>query len=191
MADYQEILERYKIPLALSLVGIVLIIGGIIASGSAKPREFPQESIVTTPKKITVDVSGAVVTPGVYEFTEGSRIEEAILQAGGFKDEANIEFISKYLNLAQKIVDGSKIYVPFIGEKDTDLAVSGVAGVSNETVNINMVTQIELEKLTGVGPVTAEKIIAGRPYGRIEDLINKKIIGKAVFEKIKASIVVY
>ena len=54
-----------------------------------------------------------------------------------------------------------------------------------------MVTQIELEKLTGVGPVTAEKIIAGRPYGRIEDLINKKIIGKAVFEKIKASIVVY
>lgn len=195
MEGYRELLEKYKLPLSLSLIGLVLIIGGIFSSGIAKnsAKQFPRESIVSTNSDIvTVDVSGAVVTSGVYQLKKGAIIEEAILKAGGFSDQANTEFISKYLNLAQKISDGSKIYVPFIGEKDTDFAVSkGVAGVSNQPINLNTASQAELETLSGIGPVTASKIIAGRPYRKLEELIEKKVVSKSVFEKIKDQLVVY
>ena len=195
MLEYQEILERYKIPLILSIVGLVLIIGSIFTSGlNQNHKQFPKESIISTnASQVTVDVSGAVEKPGVYKLENGSIIEDAILKAGGFSDQANTKFISKYLNLAQKLSDGSKIYVPFVGEKDTDIAVAkDVAGVSAVAqVNLNTATPAELEALSGVGPATASKIIAGRPYQKIEELLEKKIVGKAVFEKIKDSIVVY
>ena len=61
----------------------------------------------------------------------------------------------------------------------------------NEKVNINTSTQAQLESLSGVGPVTASKIITGRPYASIEELLGKKIVGKAVYEKIKDFIVSY
>lgn len=54
-----------------------------------------------------------------------------------------------------------------------------------------MASQGELEALPGIGPVTAGKIISGRPYQQIEDLFNKKVVGKAGFEKIKDMVVVY
>lgn len=184
-------LERYKLPLALSLVGIVLILGGTFVTNSkSSPKEFPKESIVSENKRdLMVDVSGAVEQPGVYKLGSEARIEDAIEAAGGFHEQANILFISKYLNLAQKLGDGMKIYVPFVGEKDTDLAVSqNVAGVSASSVklvNINLASQNDLEALPGIGPTTAGKIISNRPYQSVDDLFNKKIVGKAVFTKIK------
>ncbi len=185
-------LERYKLPLALSLVGIVLILGGMFASSKSAPKPFPKESIVagaSSSGQLAIDVSGAVENPGVYKLAPETRVEDAINAAGGFADQANILFISKYLNLARKLSDGMKIYVPFVGEKDTDLAVSqNVAGVSANSIkiiNINSASQTELESLPGIGPTTAGKIISNRPYQSVDDLFNKKIVGKAVFTKIK------
>lgn len=183
-----ELLERYKIPLALCLVGVVLILGGIIFSPHQSPK-IPEKSIVTeSQNQIKVDVSGAITNPGVYQLKDGSIVEEAILAAGGFAQGANTKFISKYLNMAKKVSDGMKIYVPYVGEKDTDIAVSEVAGAKVQIVNINTGTQAELESLPGIGPVSAGKIISGRPYSSIDELVNKKIIGKAVFDKIKDQI---
>lgn len=184
-----EKLERFKIPIALSLVGLVLIIGGSVVS-SKKPEQktFPKESLIQEQKSILVDVSGAVNKPGVYSLPEGSRIEEVIKLAGGIAENANTEFISKQLNLAQKISDGSKIYVPFEGEQGG--VVAGVAAGTGTQVNINTSTQGELESLPGVGPVTASKIVSGRPYQSLDELVNKKIVGKAVYEKIK-DLVIY
>ncbi len=185
-------LEKYKIPIALSLVGVVLIIGGVVTSSlNSRPKALPKASIVNpSENKITVDVSGSVVTPGVYQLKEGAIVEEAILAAGGFTEGANTKFISKYLNMAKKVSDGSKIYVPAIGEKDTDIAVSEVAGATTQIIDINSATQAQLESLPGIGPVSAGKIISGRPYQQIEDLLTKKVIGKAVFDKIKGSLIV-
>lgn len=184
----KETLERYKIPLALCLVGVVLILGGMIFSPRPSPK-LPEKSVVTLEQnQLNVDVSGAVGSPGVYQLTEGSIVEEAILAAGGFKEGANTKFISKYLNMARKLSDGMKIYVPFEGEKDTDLAVSEVAGATTQIVNINTGSQKDLESLPGIGPVTAGKIISGRPYQDINELISKKVVGKAVFDKIKDQI---
>lgn len=190
---FREYLDKFKIPIALGLVGLVLIIGGIFTSGLSKQnqRDFPKMSIVDSQKLISVDVSGAVLNPGVYELKDGSRIEDAIKASGGFIEQANKEYISKYLNMAQKLSDGSKIYVPFEGETGPATTSGGaVAGIQTK-VNMNTATQAELEALPGIGPVTASKIISDRPYRQVEELLNKKIVSKSVFEKIKESIVVY
>lgn len=197
-----EYLQKFRLPIGLALVGIVLIIGGVFASGlnKAKPKDlpagrqdYPKESIVSNQKLISIDVSGAVKTPGVYQVKDGSRIEEAIVSAGGFSENANKGYISKYLNMAQKLSDGSKIYVPFAGEQGTMSQSSGtVAGAQvSAIVNINTATQAELEALSGIGPVTASNIISDRPYQTVEDLLNKKIVKQAVFEKIKDQLIVY
>ncbi len=192
-----DFLDKFKIPIGLCLVGIVLIIGGVFASNldGSKPKEFPKESLVDSQKLISVDVSGAVNKPGVYQLKFGARVEDAIKSSGGFANIANNEYISKYLNMAQKLSDGNKIYVPFEGESSSSVSVTqgGVVGGSNaqNRININSSTQAELESLPGIGPVTASKIISGRPYQNIGELSSKKIVSKAVYEKIKDSVVIY
>ncbi len=191
-----ELLNQYKIPIALSLVGLVLIIGGIFSSGlfkhTSQKISYPQESIVQAANtaSIKVDISGAVVSPGVYSASSTDRIEDLIKKAGGFLDIANHEYISKNLNLAQKIVDGQKVYIPFANEK---IPVGGqVAGIStsissssSSKIGLNSATQAQLEELPSVGAVTAQKIISKRPYQSIDELLIKKALGKATFEKVK------
>lgn len=192
--NWKEKLNQFKIPIALSILGLVLIAGGVFASGlnNQKSKVFPKESLVESQKIISVDVSGAVNKPGVYQLKEGSRIEDAISQAGSFTTTANREYISKYLNMAQLVSDGSKVYVPVEGEQAANTQSGTVNGTATQAkVNINTASQAELEALAGIGPVTAVKIISSRPYQGVEDLFNKKIVGKAVFEKIKDQLVVY
>lgn len=195
--NFLEKIEKFKLPIALSLLGIVLIIGGIFSSGLnksqvSKSKDFPKESIIDSQKPVSVDVSGAVKNPGVYQLKDGSRIEDSIKAAGGFSNNVNQEYVSKYLNLAQKLSDGSKVYVPAEGEQAANTQTGTVAGTSIQAkVNINTATQAEIEALPGIGPVTASKIISGRPYQQTEDLKDKKIVSNAVFEKIKDQVVVY
>lgn len=187
-------IEKFKLPIGLSIVGIVLIIGGIFASGinKQKPKNYPKESLIDAQKLISVDVSGAVIKPGVYQLKDGLRIEEAIKVAGGFGENANKEYISKYLNMAQKLSDGSKVYVPFANEQAPVNQAGTVAATSTQAkININSASQAEIEALPGIGPVTASKIISARPYQNIEELISKKVVSKSVFEKIKDLIVIY
>lgn len=192
-ANFLSLLDKFKLPIALSLVGIVLIIGGIFASNLTKlnPKTYPKESLVDSQKLISVDVAGAVKNPGVFKLKDGARIEEGIKAAGGFAENANQEYISKYLNLAQKLADGSKVYIPFQGEQVSG-SQAGVAGSSSQVkVNINSASQAELEALPGIGPATASKIISGRPYQTVEELQGKKVVSNAVFEKIKEIVIIY
>ena len=186
---WKEKINQFKIPIFMGILGLVLIVGGIFASSltTSKPKVFPKESLTVSQKIISVDVSGAVNKPGVYQLKEGSRIENAVLA-----QDANQEYISKYLNMAQKLSDGSKVYVPAIGEGGVVNQGTVVAGIQSEAkVNINTATQAELEALPGIGVVTASKIISGRPYSKIEDLLTLKIVSKSVFDKIKDLLVLY
>lgn len=185
-----NLLDRFKLPLALSLVGIVLIIGGLFI-GNSKPKTYPAASIVENPavKLISVDVSGAVNKPGVYQLKNGSRIEDAVSAAGGFSSDANSEYVAKVLNLAQKLVDGSKLYIPKNGEEVAG-AVNGIAGSSNK-ININTASSSELDSLPQVGEATVQKIISNRPYQTVDELLSKKAVTKSVFDKIKDQLVVY
>lgn len=185
--NFLENLEKFKLPIALFLVGLVLIIGGVFTSSLKQPKNYPKESLVGS-QRINVDVSGAVKKPGVYQLNQDSRVEQVISAADGFAENVNQEYISKYLNMAQKVSDGMKIYIPYTGEQTG----AAVAGTNTQTkVNINTASQSELEALPGIGPVTASKIISERPYQQVEELLNKKVVSKAVFEKIKDQIVIY
>lgn len=204
MEQVNEFLDKHKLPLALSVIGIVLIIGGLYSSGLTtkvvnspsllNAKNFPKESKVDpsdlNPKnEIKIDISGAVNKPGVYSLESNTRVEDAVNLADGFSTKANKDYISKQLNLSQKLSDGIKIYIPFEGE----ISVPLVAGASTQStqatqsskISINNASQKELEELPGIGPVTAQKIIKNRPYSSIDDLITKKSVSKSVFAKIK------
>ena len=58
-------------------------------------------------------------------------------------------------------------------------------------ININTASVSELDRLWGVGPATAEKIIGGRPYSSVEELLSKKAVKSNVYERIKDEVSVY
>lgn len=207
MDKIKELVISYKLPIAFTLLGVVLLSGGVstsfsqITPKSLKLEDLPKSSIVSSEnitKDITVDISGAVKIPGVYHFEKDSRIEDAIRQAGGFSEQAHKQFVSKTLNLATKLSDGQKIYIPFEGEIASVAPItvltavgptgSNPTGQSGGVINLNTGTQSELESLTGIGPVTASKIINSRPYNTVGELLSKKVVSKTVYEKIKADV---
>lgn len=201
MEGINDKLNEYKLPIGLLLVGGVLLIGGLFSSNLIQKKEtasgFPKESIVSESSlsEVKVDIAGAVNNPGVFSLAKESRVEDAIKLAGGFSENVSKEYVSKRLNLSQKISDGFKIYIPFEGDPSSGSAGSGqgvggiVAGAETSVsatgkIGINSADQATLESLPGVGPVTAKKIIDGRPYASLEELLSKKSVSKAVYTKI-------
>lgn len=149
--------------------------------------------------KLTVDVKGEVVNPGLYQFQEGERVANLIEKAGGFTADAE----SKYVNLAAIVEDTMVIYIPKVGELvvsnthvegSTTIGGDIQSGSSNQSgkININTATETELETLTGIGPSRAKAIIQKRnelgDFQKIEDLMQVTGIGDKSFEKLKDSI---
>lgn len=153
------------------------------------------EAVTQEITKIFVHVAGAVKNPSVIEVAEGTRVFEAIEKAGGVLAEAD----TKSLNLATKLIDGEKIYVPLLGEA-LDLQMesnplNGQGKTTNDLVNINLANSTELQTLNGIGPSTAEKILSYRnengKFEKIDDLKNVSGIGEKTFDKFKDKISIY
>ncbi len=138
-----------------------------------------------------VDISGAVVKPGLYPLPAGSRLGAVVEAAGGFAKDANTVFIAKNLNLAQELKDGDKIYVPYAGEdqgEGKEIVASDGSGASPGLISINTASKKELETLEGIGAVRAEAIIDGRPYASLNELVTEGVLSESVFSKIEKSI---
>lgn len=146
-----------------------------------------------------VHVCGAVKQEGVYSLPVGSRITDAVAAAGGFSEAADVTFH----NLAAKVDDGEKIYVPTIEETKTlsvTERVNRVTGQKEENgtpdgiVNLNTAGKEELMTLDGIGESRAESILHYRqktgPFQKIEELKNISGIGDAMFERIRDRITV-
>lgn len=140
---------------------------------------------------VFVDVSGCVKHPGVYEVTSTSRVFEVIEKAGGVTKDADTSSI----NQAEPVTDGQKINVP---DKKSGSPVQGSSAAAEQQspdgkVNINTADSEELQKIPGVGPVTAENIISYREsngsFKSIDDIKNVSGIGEKTFEKMKSTIV--
>lgn len=188
--------KPHWLALLFSSIGLALIAIGVIStilSENNNQGVIIEEAASSDRSNIFVDVEGAVLKPGVYKLTAEARIQDALIAAGGLSQEADREYVAKMINLAAKISDGAKIYVPKVGESSTSSigSAGGVAGSVAGLININMASQSELESLPGIGPVTATKIIDNRPYSSIDDLLTKKIVGQKVFGEIKEKISVY
>ncbi|MFY9285726.1 MAG: helix-hairpin-helix domain-containing protein [Tissierellaceae bacterium] len=152
------------------------------------PREEEEVTI------IMVHISGQVYQPGLVVLNSGSRVIDAVELAGGLKKEADIDKI----NLAKKLSDEEKIYIPAIDE-EVDIGLifdsstsSGSSSISSSgRININTSSKEELMQLPGIGEVTATRIIDYRsktPFRTIEDIMNVSGIGVKKFDAIKEMI---
>jgi competence protein ComEA len=161
-------------------------------------------------REIVVYVAGAVEKPGLVHLAPDARLDDALKQVRPLL-EANLESI----NPAEKLKDGQKISVPYktlpispqsVGVNSTNAGGVGTAPnldptpVANSTapaggkININTAGAAELDKLSGVGPALAERIIQYRtehgPFARPEDLKNVSGIGAKTFEKMASQVTV-
>lgn len=161
-------------------------------------KKTAETSIQDFQQKCIVYVCGNVKNPGVYELLPGSRINDALVLAGGALPGSDLNSI----NLAEKISDGQKIYIPKIGELQSQSSLpSSIGGTKQETIsadkrkiNINTATKEELKTLSRIGDKLAERIIEYRqkhgPFKSIEEIKNVNGIGEKIFESIKDSITV-
>ena len=200
--DWEKLLEQYKIQIGIGLVGVVLLGLGIWLillnkNDSPKIEILPAET--ASQRTIWVDLEGAVENPGIYELPDSSRLNDLLIKAGGLSAEADREWVAKNLNLADKLADGEKIYLPTNSEIShfggLGLTTSGqVAGTSAKvagSININTASMAQLDSLYGIGAARAQDIISGRPYQKIEDLVSRKIISQSIYDRIKDRITVY
>lgn len=150
------------------------------------------ETLQPVEKKICVHICGAVVSPGVYELPERSRIVQAIEAAGGLTEEAD----SLLVNQARIVEDGEQIRI-FTKEEAKQMEIQSVSetdGATSGKVNINTAAADVLMTLPGIGEAKADAIIAYREqhggFKTIEDIMNISGIKEAVFSKIRDRITV-
>lgn len=183
-----------KVMIGGLVVGVLLLlVGGVQMMTASKGEEVvivqnPKDASVSA-RLIVVDVAGAVKTPGVYRMDEGVRIADALAQAGGYTDEVDQEYVAKFINQAEKVKDGQKIYIPLksekltVGSQNSDENEDRGAIAGTTVVNVNTASVSELDTLWGVGAARAEDIVANRPYGSLEELVSKAKIPQNVLEK--------
>lgn len=159
-------------------------------------------------KTVRVQVSGAVLEPGIYDLPASCRVEEAIAAAGGLTENAD----SERVNLVRKVRDGMQIRVPAqkaartsrtqsknaqaksgLGESASGKSGSAKAGSGRnnsmmQSVRINSASASELQQLPGIGPALAQRIVETRSRGRFssaDDLLRVPGIGKAKLAKLR------
>ena len=204
MEELIEKIKEYKIIVICASLGMVL--GGFfflkpVAQTPAKESNLQTE--VTTVSKdekedknqkeevveqdlITVDVKGAVKSPGIYDLPVGSRINDAVQKAGGLTDNAD----SKSINLAQRISDEALVYVPTKEEVTSQEAHSNASTTKeNKKVNLNKASLEELKQVKGLGAKRAQDIIDHREsngkFKSVDELKKVSGIGAKTIEKLK------
>lgn len=213
LEKYSPLVREYWLPLALGCIGLIFLGYGMIgyfAGHQAESRVLKDKPDILfeaaseasgfvdasggekTVKQAVVDVEGAVEKPGVYNLQADSRVQDALIAAGGLSKDADRDLVARGINLASKVIDGGKIYIPFMGEEAQGGNGSSVVlgSDTNSPIDVNHASESELNSLPGVGPVTSQKIISNRPYTSVDELVQKKIVGNKVFEDIKDLIVV-
>lgn len=210
-------------PKAKKLIFIAILLTGCVItsliSTNDKEKTLPVSSLpqsaqgaVTSKaaqaKTVRVQVSGAVLEPGIYDVPASCRVEEAIAAAGGMTENAD----SERVNLVRKVRDGMQIRVPVQKAARTSStqrkSAQATAGYSASTtkkssstragaeknnsavqiVRINSASVSELQQLPGIGPALAQRIVKTRNSGRFtsaDDLLRVPGIGKAKLAKLR------
>ena len=164
-----------------------------VSSDSSSEKEVKKEEKEESPEQdlITVDVKGAVKSPGIYDLPVGSRINDAVQKAGGLTDNAD----SKSINLAQRISDEALVYVPTKEEATSQEAHSNASNTKeNKKINLNKASLEELKQVKGLGAKRAQDIIDHREsngkFMSVDDLKKVSGIGAKTIEKLKEYVTV-
>jgi competence protein ComEA len=188
-------LGKYRAVLAATILGAVAMsLGLLFLQRPPAPHVVVQQPVaspslattVPTPVAalIVVHMSGEVLVPGVYKLPIGARVDDAVRAAGGVTVDGDVH----RLNLAARLADGQHLVVP---RKSDPVALSATSASSPAPalINVNTATVAELDGLPGVGPVTAQRIVAYReqhgPFTRVDELHDAKLVNAATLEKIR------
>lgn len=183
-------LERFKTPIFAAI--LIAIVAGIVMLLSYRPAPTVITIIppgpTPTAHPLKVYITGSVKNgSSTYDLPAGSRVEDAIRAAGGVNDDADMSSI----NLAQALYDGQKIDVPAkVVQNAGDSTVPDTAAIKaapttipDGPIHINVATLEELQRLPGVGPALAQKIVDYRtehgPFTSMADLDNVSGIGES------------
>jgi competence protein ComEA len=176
-------LPRHELVAYAALAVVVVLLGARYLRSSAPPQAAAAPashavSVAPGGRSAVVDVAGAVHRPGVYELEAGARVLDAVRRAGGARHGANLAAI----NLAARLADGQQIVVPArVAPASSPTTAPGDPATPSVPVSLGSATLAQLETLDGVGPATAQKIVAYRTqhggFRSIDDLANVPGIG--------------
>ena len=179
---------------ALAVIALIAVAISAFYIFKPNPAEaIPETPVVMKPALLIVDVTGEVINPGVYQLNANARVIDAVKAAGGAKKSADLSLI----NLARVVKDGEQIYIEAkISSKSARYRSSGNsslssmrASIGNGTININRASAKELERLPGIGPVLASRIVqfrsANGSFLTVEDLGKVPGIGNSKLEKFR------
>lgn len=181
---------------SLAFVALVLVGQRLASAGASRAPEraaAPLEPVAAAPARsaLVVHVVGAVRRPGLYRLREGARIADAVRRAGGAVRGADLAAV----NLAAPLVDGVQILVPetstAAGLRAAGVGSGGSSGLGGAggPVSLSSATVEELDALPGIGPITAEKIVAYRtehgPFSSVDDLDAVPGIGPTRVEQLR------
>jgi competence protein ComEA len=175
----------------LALVVLALggktMLGGSESAGSGATPDSGGAVLEAEPAEaaeLVVHVVGAVRQPGLYRLAEGSRVDDAIAEAGGPTAKALLAGV----NLASPVADGQQIVVPAKGGAGPAAEATGPPGAGGR-VHLNTATLEDLDALPGVGPVTAQRIIDYREehgaFQSVDELDAVSGIGPARLEQLR------
>jgi competence protein ComEA len=176
---------------------VVLVLAGRVLlrhDGAAVPAPVrPAGSAAQKPpaKDLYVDVGGAVRRPGLYRLHEGARVADALARAGGVTPKAELVLV----NRAALVADGEQIVVPRRGAAvaaSAGGAAGAASGAAAGPVHLNSATLEQLDALSGVGPVTAQKIIDYREqhggFRSVDELDAVPGIGPSRLEQLRGAV---
>jgi len=152
----------------IALLGVCLGLGAVVTLARLAPRVAPPEALQPD---LQVTIEGEVAHPGLYTLPWGARVADLIALAGGLTAEADPALVTP----AAPLTDGRSIIVPSIRAPDGELG----------RIDVNTASERLLTTLPGVGPVLAQRLIEGRPYHQIEDLLRVPGIGPARLEALR------
>lgn len=192
--------------LALAGLGTAVVVAVVVVIRANRPPEPIKVTTSVAAAQISVHVVGEVVWPGLYVLKAGARVQDAIFAAHGPSYIADL----RRVNLAAPLRDGDRVVIPRIIQPTFPLVVekmrpgtaarpptpqlpvvvgTPVAGEPPGAVNVNIATAEDLERLPGVGPVLARRIVEFREarglFRRLEDLLEVEGIGAKLFHRIR------